>query len=62
MDQHRRYGLAAGTAAAFKQKGVGAGAPLEAVFHLKSQPFRAQAPQADQAGLQWQHDHPPIGP
>ena len=52
VHQHRRDRLAGGAGAAFKQEAVGAGAALQAVFHLEAQAPRAEAPQADQTRLQ----------
>lgn len=40
-----------GFAAREEEEAVGAGAPLEAVLHLKAQALGAEAPQADQAGF-----------
>ena len=57
MHQHRRHQLAAAAHTAFQQEGVGGGAPLQAVLHFKAQSLGAEAPQADQAGLDLQADH-----
>ena len=43
-----------------KQEAVSRGAALEAVLHLKTQARGAEAPQADQAGLDLELDHPAV--
>ena len=60
MHEHRRHRPALAIGSGRKEEAVGGGAPLQPVLHLKAQPFRAQAPQADQAGIHRQDDDPPF--
>ena len=57
VHQHRWHGFAGGGGAGCEQETVGAGAPLQAVFHFEAQAPRAQPPQADQARLDRDLDH-----